>query len=89
MTTLCKFGTLRLCIVRCFSCILKETLFKGFPLNNLSFKLKIDPTFVKTVFKTRRISGNVRSWVFAKTVIEVIEQSALEEEEVSGVRRTL
>ncbi len=83
MTILYKFKTLRLYIIYCFCHILEEMIFKGFLLNSLSFKLEISPVFIKKVFRTRKIPGNIRNWVFAKAVIEVIRQGALKEGKIS------
>lgn len=88
-TSWCRFEILYLRVVYCFFRILKETVFKDLLLNNLLFNSEISPAFIKKVSKTGKILENIRSWVFAKAIARIIEQDALDKEEVSWVGRIL
>lgn len=73
MTTLYVFLDLCLCIACYFCYISKTMILKGFLQNDLLFKSKICLIFVKKVFRARKISKDVESWVFTKAVIGTVE----------------
>ncbi len=89
LITLYRFRTLCLYIIYYFYYILKETIFKGSLFNSLSFKSKIDFTFLNKVFRVKKIPRTIGNWVFAKIVTRLVEQIALKVWKIFGIGKTL
>lgn len=89
LITLYRFRTLCLYIIYYFYYILKEMVFKDSLFNSLSFKSKIDFTFLNKVFRVTKILRTIENWVFAKIVTRLVEQSALKAWKIFGIGKTL
>lgn len=87
-----EFGTLCLCIVRCFCHILEKMIYKGSLVFNLLFKLGIDSAFAKKLSKARRTLGDfgnsIRGKTPTKAFAQVVDQGALVVENISEVKGT-